>query len=139
MYAITPKTRLQQYARHKFGEYKAMEKVCGLTHGTLSYPSEPNVRVLQKVLEACPDLSPDWLILGTGSMERERQMTAAPIRKEDKASDENSYHLQGTSSEPIITIPSSVLTMLQQQLAQKDQQISQLLRIMDKFHCTPPE
>lgn len=116
-----------------------MELHCGLVNGAIGTSTEVSMKNLQKVMEACPELNPDWLILGTGTMERKQQLTAAPSRKEDKVSDENSYHLQGTSSEPIITIPSSVLTMLQQQLAQKDQQISQLLRIMDKFHCTPPE
>ena len=116
-----------------------MELHCGLVNGAIGTSTEVSMKNLQKVMEACPELNPDWLILGTGTMERKRQLAAAPNRKEDKVSDENSYHLQGTSSEPIITIPSSVLTMLQQQLEQKDQQISQLLRIMDKFHCTPPE
>lgn len=139
MYAITPKERLQQYAKRVFGTYKDMELHCGLVNGAIGTSTEVSMKNLQKVMEACPELNPDWLILGTGTMERKRQLAAAPNRKEDKVSDENSYHLQGTSSEPIITIPSSVLTMLQQQLAQKDQQISQLLRIMDKFHCTPPE
>lgn len=143
MYAITPKERLRKYAKHVFGEYKALEIKCGLTNGTLANNSEPNVRVLQKVLEACPELNPDWLILGMGTMKRSLDLT-------NKKEGQNHEHDQGQTQasenttiyhvnipnkgdEPMVTLPASVLKSLQQQLEQKDTQISQLLQLMEKL------
>ena len=139
MYAITAKERLQQYARHKFGEYKAMEMKCGLSHGTLSYSSEPNVRVLQKIFEACPELSPDWVVLGQGPMERmpERLKPVSFAQTESEESDsieqvsEPTQPYNGREKDGMITIPSSLLNALKQQLENKDAQIATLLQILN--------
>ena len=151
MYAMTTKERLQQYARYKFGEYKALELKCGLTHGTIGNRSEPNVRVLQKVLEKCPNLSPDWLILGMGTMERnteklepislenlkkkKAQQEAASEEQEQEqvAEPTNIYHLNlpPKGEEPLVTIPSSLLKTIQHQLEQKDDQIAKLLALIN--------
>lgn len=145
MYAITPKERLRQYAKHRFGEYKALEIKCGLTNGTLANNSEPNVRVLQKVLEACPELSPDWLILGVGTMERGIP-TAKPQPIGVKVMDDGLDILtsQAPVNEPtqpykstkrekdeMVTIPSSILDALRQQLENKDAQIATLLQVIN--------
>lgn len=148
MYAITPKERLRQYAKHKFGEYKALEIKCGLTNGTLANNSEPNVRVLQKVLEACPELSPDWLILGLGTMERGIP-TAKPqpigVNVTDDGLDIGTSHVQSAllkeptqpynsnkrDKDEMVTIPSSILDALRQQLENKDAQIATLLQVIN--------
>ena len=151
MYAMTTKERLQQYARYKFGEYKALELKCGLTHGTIGNRSEPNVRVLQKVLEECPELNPDWLILGVGTMERnpeklepirldnlkkkksQQEATSKEWEQEQVAEPTNIYHLNlpPKGEEPLVTIPSSLLKTIQHQLEQKDDQIAKLLALMN--------
>ena len=151
MYAMTTKERLQQYARYKFGEYKALELKCGLTHGTIGNRSEPNVRVLQKVLEECPELNPDWLILGVGTMERnpeklepirldnlkkkksQQEATSKEWEQEQVAEPTNIYHLNlpPQGEEPLVTIPSSLLKTIQHQLEQKDDQIAKLLALMN--------
>jgi len=143
MYAITPKERLRQYAKHTFGEYKALELKCGLTNGTIANNSEPNVRVIQKVLENCPDLSPDWLILGQGTMlRRPENLKPVSIAYPNKENEEPKQPMQEQAAEPtqpykgrekedMITIPSSLLHALKQQLENKDAQIATLLQIMN--------
>ena len=69
MYAITPKERLQQYAKHRFRNFKEMELHCGLVNGAIGTSTEVSMKNLIKVLEACPELSPDWLILGHKKLE----------------------------------------------------------------------
>ena len=142
MYAITPKERLRQYAKHVFGEYKALELKCGLTNGTLANNSEPNVRVIQKVLEKCPDLSPDWLILGQGPMLRtlDQQKRISIANKEREYEEdvpsiekvaEPTQPYNGNIKDDTVTIPSSVLRALQQQLENKDAQIATLLSVIN--------
>ena len=139
MYAITPKERLRQYAKHVFGEYKALELKCGLTNGTIANNSEPNVRVIQKVLENCPDLSADWLILGEGPMIRYAK-NLKPVsfaRTESEKSDsveqvsEPTQPYNGREKDGMVTIPSSLLNALKQQLENKDAQIATLLQILN--------
>jgi hypothetical protein len=119
-----------------------MELHCGLVNGQVGNSQGLNVTSVQKVLEACPELSPDWLILGTGTMERRSEPLSGsaaqkesekPISQDKVAEPTNIYHLnlppQGT--EPLITIPESVLQTIKQQLEQKDNQIAKLLEIMN--------
>jgi len=143
MYAITPKERLQQYARHRFGSYREMELHCGLVNGAVGTSTEVSMKNLVKVLEACPDLSPDWLILGMGTMERSLDLTN---KKEGQNHEHDQGQMQASENttiyhvnipnkgdEPMVTLPASVLKSLQQQLEQKDTQISQLLKLMEKL------
>lgn len=145
MYGMTTKERLQQYARFKFGEYKALELKCGLTHGTIGNRSEPNVRVLQKVLEECPELNPDWLILGVGTMERGKSVekpagiklrqdgieivTAPPVAPVNEPT--QPYKSIKREKDDMVTIPSSILDALRQQLENKDAQIATLLQVIN--------
>lgn len=139
MYAITPKERLRQYAKHVFGEYKALELKCGLTNGTIANNSEPNVRVIQKVLENCPDLSADWLILGEGPMIRHagklKPVSFAQTESEESDSIEQiaepTQPYKGREKDGMVTIPSSLLQALKQQLENKDAQIATLLQILN--------
>ena len=140
MYATTSKERLQQYARHKFGTMKAMEVHCGLVNGQIGSSSGLNVSSLQKILEACPELSPDWVIMGTGTMERQpdnlKPLSAMapdyeqPIAKPDFVSDPPQPY-KGKIKDGIVAIPASLLTALQQQLENKDAQIATLLQLLN--------
>lgn len=149
MYAITLKERLQQYAKFKFGTYKAMEVHCGLVNGQIGNNQGLNVTSVQKVLEKCPNLSPDWLILGMGTMERnpeklepislenlkkkKAQQEATSKEQEQVAEPTNIYHLNlpPKGEEPLVTIPSSLLKTIQHQLEQKDDQIAKLLALIN--------
>ena len=139
MYAITPKERLQQYAKHRFRNFKEMELHCGLVNGAIGTSTEVSMKNLIKVLEACPELSPDWLILGQGPMERmpERLKPVSFAQTESEESDsveqisEPTQPYNGREKDGMVTIPSSLLNALKQQLENKDAQIATLLQILN--------
>jgi hypothetical protein len=145
MYAITPKERLQQYARYKFGTMKAMEVHCGLVNGQIGNNSGLNVTTVQKILEACPELNPDWLILGAGPMERGKPVEKpAGIKLRQDGIEIVTAPTVATANEPtqpyksikrekdeMVTIPSSILDALRQQLENKDAQIATLLQVIN--------
>lgn len=145
MYAITPKERLQQYARYKFGTMKAMEVHCGLVNGQIGNNSGLNVTTVQKILEACPELNPDWLILGVGTMERGKSVekpagiklrqdgieivTASTVATVNEPT--QPYKSNKREKDEMVTIPSSILDALRQQLENKDAQIATLLQVIN--------
>lgn len=140
MYATTPKERLQQYARHKFGTMKAMEVHCGLVNGQIGSSSGLNVSSLQKILEACPELSPDWVIMGTGTMERQPNnlrpsSVMATDYEQPKATldfvSDPAQPYKGKMKDGMIAVPASLLAALQQQLENKDAQIATLLQLLN--------
>lgn len=148
MYAITPKERLQQYARYKFGTMKAMEVHCGLVNGQIGNNSGLNVTTVQKILEACPELNPDWLILGVGTMERgiptsKPQPIGVKVTNDglDIVTDNvqsvpvneptQPYKSTKREKDEMVTIPSSILDALRQQLENKDAQIATLLQVIN--------
>ena len=65
----TVKERIVQFLKiKKIGQNK-FENICGLSNGYVSnLKSSPSVSVLQKILNGFPDLNPDWLMKGEGSM-----------------------------------------------------------------------
>ena len=139
MYAITPKERLQQYAKHVFGSYKNMEIHCGLVNGAIGTPTELSMKNLIKVLESCPDISPDWLITGMGTMERQPQALKLKDEKPEQKKEDTqlkeatniyNYNISGKDAEPTVTIPISLLSSIQDQLKQKDKQIDQLMQLL---------
>ena len=148
MYAITPKERLQQYARYKFGTMKAMEVHCGLVNGQIGNNSGPNVSTIQKILEACPELNPDWVILGVGPMERGKPVTKAepegakltkagpdvvstPTNVAPANEPTQPYKSNVREKVEMVTVPSSILEALRQQLENKDAQIATLLQVIN--------
>lgn len=141
MYAITPKERLQQYAKHVFGNYKEMELHCGLVNGAIGTATELSMKNLIKVLEACPEISPDWLILGSGTMQRPSETTkpapASPVFTEQPADiqtltvSDPTQPYKGKIKDGMITVPASLLAALQQQLENKDAQIATLLQLLN--------
>lgn len=141
MYAITPKERLQQYAKHVFGNYKEMEVHCGLVNGAIGTATELSMKNLIKVLEACPEISPDWLILGSGTMQRPSERTkpapASPVSNEQSADipslavSDPTQPYKGKAKDGMVTIPASLLQALQQQLENKDAQIATLLQLLN--------
>lgn len=141
MYAITPKERLQQYAKHVFGNYKEMELHCGLVNGAIGTATELSMKNLVKVLESCPDINPDWLILGTGRMLRSDEVikpaTVSPAAVKQPADiqtltvSDPTQPYKGKIKDGMITVPSGLLAALQQQLENKDAQIATLLQLLN--------
>ena len=144
MYAITSKERLQQYAKYKFGSYREMEMRCGLVNGAIGTATELSMKNLIKVLEVCPELNPDWLILGVGTMERGKPVekpagiklrqdgieivTAPPVAP---VNEPTQPYKSKREIDEMVTIPSSILDALRQQLENKDAQIATLLQVIN--------
>ena len=148
MYAITSKERLQQYAKYKFGSYREMEMRCGLVNGAIGTATELSMKNLIKVLEECPELNPDWLILGVGTMERgiptfKPQPIGVKVTNDglDIVTDNvqsvpvneptQPYKSTKREKDEMVTIPSSILDALRQQLENKDAQIATLLQVIN--------
>ncbi len=144
MYAITSKERLQQYAKYKFGSYREMEMRCGLVNGAIGTATELSMKNLIKVLEECPELNPDWLILGIGTMERGKYVekpagiklrqdgieivTAPPVAP---VNEPTQPYKSKREIDEMVTIPSNILDALRQQLENKDAQIATLLQVIN--------
>ena len=141
MYAITSKERLQQYAKYKFGSYREMEMRCGLVNGAIGTATELSMKNLIKVLEECPELNPDWLILGVGTMERGKpagiklRQDGIEIVTDPTVAQVNEptqpYKSNKREKDEMVTIPSSILDALRQQLENKDAQIATLLQVIN--------
>lgn len=148
MYAITSKERLQQYAKYRFGSYREMEMKCGLVNGAIGTTTELSMKNLTKVLEECPELNPDWLILGVGMMERGKPVTKAGTEgikltkaEPDVVSTPSNVIPANEPTQPyksnmrekveMVTVPSSILEALRQQLENKDAQIATLLQVIN--------
>lgn len=128
MYELTVKERLVRFATYKCNDIASFEREAGLKINALRSSSDPTMRVIQPVMERFPDLNPDWLILGVGTMLR--PLSDAPQAVTTTATDEpsleevneptKSYH--GVKS-PDITLPLRVYEELLHQLKVKDQQL----------------
>lgn len=67
------KTRLNQYIKHKYISVRSLEKMAGLSDGSLAkYLSDEKrdiyMSAINKILDACKDLNPHWLIAGEEPM-----------------------------------------------------------------------
>jgi hypothetical protein len=133
MYVLTIKERLRKYVQTLGVPDYTFETKCGIAGGTLSNNYEPSGPVLSKILEANPELNPDWLITGAGTMLRHN---VKPLKEEKEeygevAEPTTIYHLN-IKDKDSVTIPASLLQQLQQQITEKDKQIAQLLNILNK-------
>jgi len=124
-----------------------MELHCGLVNGAIGTSTEVSMKNLVKVLESCPNLSPDWLILGLGTMERLPTAKPQPIGANvmDDGLDIGTSNVQSAllkeptqpynsnkrEKDVMVTIPSSILDALRQQLENKDAQIATLLQVIN--------
>lgn len=127
MYELTVKERLVRFATYKCNDIASFEREAGLKVNALRSPSDPTMRVIQPVMEHFPDLNPDWLILGVGTMLRplrEAQQQMAPNARNDSLPTDVSeptkpYTRNGES----ITLPRTAYDALIAQLSRKDQQL----------------
>ena len=72
------RSRIEEIAKYKEVSIRQMESVCQLKRGNLSNISKEGTIGLDKaskIIDAFPDISPDWLISGKGSMLREDYKT----------------------------------------------------------------
>lgn len=143
MYNVTIKDRLRKFVETlKVADY-AFENQCGLAGGTLSNNSEPSGPVLAKILETYPTLSADWLITGVGSMMKKLEpiglkltkegldVVSAPANVAPVNEPTQPYKSIKREKDEMVTIPSSILDALRQQLENKDAQIATLLQVIN--------
>ena len=67
-------SRVRQYRQDKGLSQQAFAELCGLTQGNIAHMengTEPKQSNVSKLLAGLPDLSPDWLLIGTGTMHRQ--------------------------------------------------------------------
>lgn len=61
--------RIKEYRDYKGGKKKDFEIKCGLSNGYFnSTKKTPSAEILEKVLNAFPDLSREWVMSGNGEM-----------------------------------------------------------------------
>lgn len=143
MYDLTVKERLIRFATYKCNDIASFEREAGLKVNALRSPNDPTMRVIQPIMERFPDLNPDWLILGMGTMLRPLSEVPQAFDQafpNDSSSDEvneptKPYTRHGES----ITLPRTAYDELVAQLKVKDQQlqdaaaqIATLLNIINK-------
>ena len=72
--------RIQKIIDEQGVSLNAFAKEIGVNRSTISHiltgRNKPSVEVLQKILKRFPSLSPDWLLLGNGSMHTKNESIA---------------------------------------------------------------
>lgn len=158
MYSKTPiKDRIRQFVSYLGHGNKPFEVRCHLSNGWVGIESEPTTKVLVQIMSEYPQLSPDWILCGTGPMLRSLRehpsVITATVPVDSSAgkdttnetfADLDDPNVQaalnpfGSVAEPTqpyraenpretITIPLVVWEQLRKQLENKDAQIATLL------------
>ena len=79
-------SRVKEYRLSKGLSQTAFAQQCGLEQGNITQMekgTEPKQRNITKLMTGFPDLSPDWLLLGIGSMLRDGKALAPLTRVKD--------------------------------------------------------
>lgn len=132
-YDFTIKSRLRKYVDTLNMSDRAFEASARISQGFMKSASEPNGKAISAILTAFPELNPDWLILGNGSMLRTPSnlrpvAEVAPAPSATPAPDVTAASCEPTSpyhspfSEDI-TLPKRVFEEMLTQLKNKDQQL----------------
>ena len=67
-YTDAVKKRLKTYLTERRLKISTLEKKAGISLGSLRQSNKPSAEFIRLVLEACPDLSAEWLMRGQGNM-----------------------------------------------------------------------
>lgn len=70
MHIDTIKSRVQAFFRHLDISQKEFNASIGVKAGFINTDSEPTGQILSQIIRAYPQLSPDWLLTGSGTMLR---------------------------------------------------------------------
>ena len=70
MHIDTIKSRVQTFFRHLDISQKEFNASIGVKAGFINTDSEPTGQILSQIIRAYPQLSPDWLLTGSGTMLR---------------------------------------------------------------------
>ena len=75
--------RVIHYIDNKGINNSSFEKICGLSNGYLGTQLKRNADlgegVLNKILDNCLDMSPEWLLTGKGSMLKDEAIKGTPV------------------------------------------------------------
>lgn len=128
MYVDTIKSRLRAFVSHLGIDSVAFQNSIGASSGYMSRDSEPNGAIIANVLRTYPQLSPDWLLTGEGSMLRSMHDHPSVVHIDAKPElAEPTQPYKAEKKPDTITIPMAVWDQLRQQLENKDAQIATLL------------
>jgi len=122
-----------QYLENKgISKYEFYQKT-GVSNGILSQKNGINEENILRFLNYFDDISPDWLLTGKGEMLRCGDPPTAPTNPNECASSQNNLTPQQTNSNV-----TSLISILQDTLKEKDHQIDRLLSIIEHNNLTPP-
>lgn len=100
-----------------------------VTFGDTLRGAEPKFSTLEAILKAYPKLSAEWLMRGEGEMYRDgAQSAGVSVVSENRTG--NGDIVSHTTA--IKSDDSALVELLRTQLAQKDEQIRQLLNVLNK-------
>ena len=122
-YTDIVKDRLSAYMGAKRLKYSALERKARISIGSLRQSAKPSAEFIRLVLEACPDLSAEWLMRGCGKMiidadvsPRSQQVTVSGDNNFDGAPAINN----GTFSASPQSDRSAEIALLRELLEEKD-------------------
>ena len=79
---MAEKERIEKVMQHENMNSALFASAIGIQGSTLSHilngRNNPSLSVLQAILNRFPNISPEWLIMGQGSMERNTKQSQAP-------------------------------------------------------------
>lgn len=130
-------SRVRRYRQDKGLSQQAFAELCGLTQGNIAHMengTEPKQSNVSKLLAGLPDLSPDWLLIGTGPMLRDgRALTPTPRAAELLPAQQHDY-TTGPG-----TVNTVVETLLRERLADKDTLIEMLRAELSELRGKPSD
>lgn len=118
-------SRVLEFRKLKGLSQQAFAERCGLEQGNVSQMekgTEPKQSNITKLVAGFPDLSPEWLLLGTGPMLRDGR-ALAPVPRPEPAPDYTTAEGTGLAAVNII---------LKEQIADLRKQNQQLLDMLGK-------
>lgn len=97
---MTEKERIEKVMQHEGMNSALFANAIGIQGSTLSHilngRNNPSLSVLQSILNRFPDISPEWLIMGQGTMERATKQSQVPTLFDvvDETSSKTVTHVQ---------------------------------------------
>lgn len=122
----TVKERIVEYLEYKGIGQNRFEAMAGIPNGTISHAKKsPSVDNLMKIANASPDLNWEWLLTGKGDMiiNQGNEISGNVVHNGMN----NDIKQQSVSVGSDVSVLLEVISCLKQQLAEKDQQINQLI------------
>lgn len=127
------KDRIRTFCSYMQMTDRDFQNKANLGEGFMVRASEPVCTAIGNIINAFPELSPDWLLTGNGNMLRNMKEHPSVVDISEGASEparpysRPAREMQQQNSKEFITLPIPVWEELRQQLKNKDDQIATLL------------